>query len=78
MSQSSFQEISASDFFYRNRDIAGFTNPSRSIFAAIRELVENLYKHLFTEVLNIKLDKFPILPYKESMDRYGCRQYILA
>ncbi|MBK5134057.1 ATP-binding protein, partial [Candidatus Bathyarchaeota archaeon] len=41
MSQSSFQEISASDFFYRNRDIAGFTNPSRAIFAAIRELVEN-------------------------------------
>lgn len=28
-------------FFYRNRDIAGFTNPSRAIFAAVRELVEN-------------------------------------
>jgi DNA topoisomerase-6 subunit B len=28
-------------FFYRNRDIAGFTSPSRAIFAAIRELVEN-------------------------------------
>ena len=41
MTQTSFQEISASDFFYRNRDIAGFTNPSRAIFAAIRELVEN-------------------------------------
>src|SRR4030065_430942 len=36
-----FEEISASDFFYRNRDIAGFTNPYRAIFAAIRELVEN-------------------------------------
>ncbi|RLI16382.1 DNA topoisomerase VI subunit B, partial [Candidatus Bathyarchaeota archaeon] len=36
-----FEEISAADFFYRNRDIAGFTNPSRAIFAAIRELVEN-------------------------------------
>ncbi len=33
--------MSASDFFYRNRDIAGLTNPSRSIFVAIRELVEN-------------------------------------
>ena len=41
MAQATFQEISASDFFYRNRDIAGFTNPSRAIFAAIRELVEN-------------------------------------
>ena len=36
-----FEDISASDFFYRNRDIAGFTNPSRAIFAAMRELVEN-------------------------------------
>jgi DNA topoisomerase-6 subunit B len=41
VAQATFQEISASDFFYRNRDIAGFTNPSRAIFAAIRELVEN-------------------------------------
>jgi DNA topoisomerase-6 subunit B len=37
----SFEEISAADFFYRNRDIAGFTNPSRAIFSSIRELVEN-------------------------------------
>ncbi|MEM0216127.1 MAG: DNA topoisomerase VI subunit B [Candidatus Bathyarchaeia archaeon] len=41
MSEATFEEISASDFFYRNRDIAGFSNPSRAIFAAIRELVEN-------------------------------------
>jgi len=36
-----FREISPSDFFYRNRDIAGFTNPSRAIYSTIRELVEN-------------------------------------
>ena len=41
MAQATFEEISASDFFYRNRDIAGLTNPSRSIFVAIREIVEN-------------------------------------
>ena len=41
MAQATFEEISASDFFYRNRDIAGFTNPSRAIFVAIREIVEN-------------------------------------
>ena len=41
MAQATFEEISASDFFYRNRDLAGFTNPSRAIFAAVRELVEN-------------------------------------
>jgi len=36
-----FEEISPADFFYRNRDIAGFTNPSRAIFSALRELIEN-------------------------------------
>jgi len=36
-----FQEISPADFFYRNRDIAGFTNPARAIYSTIRELVEN-------------------------------------
>jgi DNA topoisomerase-6 subunit B len=36
-----FQEISPADFFYRNREIAGFTNPARAIFTAVRELVEN-------------------------------------
>jgi len=41
VAQATFEEISASDFFYRNRDIAGLTNPSRSIFVAVREVVEN-------------------------------------
>jgi len=41
VAKTTFEEISAADFFYRNRDIAGFTNPSRGIFAAVRELVEN-------------------------------------
>jgi len=41
VAHTTFEEISAADFFYRNRDIAGFTNPSRAIFAAVRELVEN-------------------------------------
>ena len=36
-----FEQISPADFFYRNRDIAGFTNPSRAIFSSVRELVEN-------------------------------------
>lgn len=41
MTTQTFEQISPSDFFYRNRDIAGFTNPSRAIFASIRELIEN-------------------------------------
>lgn len=36
-----FMEMSPADFFYRNRDLAGFNNPSRAIYAALRELVEN-------------------------------------
>ena len=36
-----FQEISPADFFYRNRDLAGFNNPTRALYAAVRELVEN-------------------------------------
>ncbi len=36
-----FSEISPSEFFYRNRDLAGFTNPSRALYMTVRELVEN-------------------------------------
>lgn len=36
-----FEEISPADFFYRNRDIAGFTNPTRAIYSTLRELIEN-------------------------------------
>jgi DNA topoisomerase-6 subunit B len=34
-------ELSVSAWFYRNRAIAGFDNPARSLYVAIRELVEN-------------------------------------
>ena len=36
-----FSQISPSEFFYRNRDLAGFSNPTRSLYAAVREFVEN-------------------------------------
>jgi len=36
-----FSEISPSEFFYRNRDLAGFSSPSRALYSAIRELFEN-------------------------------------
>ncbi|MFQ5940204.1 MAG: DNA topoisomerase VI subunit B [Nitrososphaerales archaeon] len=41
MSQAAFSEISPSEFFYRNRDLAGFSNPSRALYMTVRELVEN-------------------------------------
>ena len=36
-----FTQLSVSDWFYRNRYIAGFSNPARSLYQAVRELVEN-------------------------------------
>lgn len=36
-----YKQISPADFFYRNRDIAGFSNPARAIYSSVRELVEN-------------------------------------
>lgn len=39
--QVTFTEISPSEFFYRNRDLAGFSNPTRALYSATRELVEN-------------------------------------
>ena len=62
MSRVTFEEISAADFFYRNRDIAGFTNPSRAIFAAIRELVENSLDA--AETLKIPPDIYVRLAYE--------------
>jgi DNA topoisomerase-6 subunit B len=41
LTQSEYQSMSPSDFFYRNREIAGFSNPSRAIYTAVRELIEN-------------------------------------
>jgi len=62
VAQTTFEEISASDFFYRNRDIAGFTNPSRAIFAAVRELVENSLDA--AETLKIPPDMYIRLSYE--------------
>ncbi len=37
----------------------------------IRDLIENLVKHLFKETLNIELPDFNVLTYDESMEKYG-------
>ncbi|OYT50264.1 MAG: DNA topoisomerase VI subunit B [Desulfurococcales archaeon ex4484_204] len=36
-----FRELTPSEFFYRNREIAGFSNPTKALYQAIRELIEN-------------------------------------
>jgi DNA topoisomerase-6 subunit B len=41
LSKEEFNQISPSEFFYRNRDLAGFSTPTRSLYTAVREFVEN-------------------------------------
>ncbi|WOV92561.1 MAG: DNA topoisomerase VI subunit B [Candidatus Nitrosoabyssus spongiisocia] len=41
VNKENFNQISPSEFFYRNRDLAGFSNPARSLYTAVREFVEN-------------------------------------
>ncbi|MHA1882967.1 MAG: DNA topoisomerase VI subunit B [Candidatus Thorarchaeota archaeon] len=36
-----FSSISPSEFFYRNRQMAGFGNPTQALYTSVRELVEN-------------------------------------
>ncbi|RLI62545.1 MAG: DNA topoisomerase VI subunit B [Candidatus Thorarchaeota archaeon] len=36
-----FSSISVAEFFYRNRQMAGFGNSAQSVYSAVRELVEN-------------------------------------
>ncbi|ABL78068.1 DNA topoisomerase VI subunit B [Thermofilum pendens] len=36
-----FRGLSPAEFFHRNREIAGFSNPARALYQAVRELVEN-------------------------------------
>ncbi|MEM1541356.1 MAG: DNA topoisomerase VI subunit B [Ignisphaera sp.] len=36
-----FRSISPAEFFYRNKEIAGFANPVRAMYQSVRELVEN-------------------------------------
>uniref|UniRef100_A0A7J2U202 Type 2 DNA topoisomerase 6 subunit B n=1 Tax=Ignisphaera aggregans TaxID=334771 RepID=A0A7J2U202_9CREN len=36
-----FRSISPSEFFYRNKEIAGFANPARALYQSVRELIEN-------------------------------------
>ncbi|MFW9799266.1 MAG: DNA topoisomerase VI subunit B [Candidatus Thorarchaeota archaeon] len=40
-SEEEFRGISPAEFFYRNRQMAGFGNPTQSVYSTVRELVEN-------------------------------------
>ena len=36
-----YSEISVAEFFSKNRELAGFSNPTRALYQTVRELVEN-------------------------------------
>jgi len=36
-----FESLSPSEWFRRNKELAGFANPSRALYQAVRELIEN-------------------------------------
>jgi len=36
-----FSSISPAEFFYRNKQMAGFSNPTQAVYTVVRELVEN-------------------------------------
>ena len=36
-----FESISPAEFFYRNRQMAGFGNTTQAVYSTVRELVEN-------------------------------------
>ncbi|MCD6324283.1 MAG: DNA topoisomerase VI subunit B [Desulfurococcales archaeon] len=36
-----FRALTPSEFFYRNKELAGFSNPARALYQTVRELIEN-------------------------------------
>ena len=41
LSKVEFKQLSPADFFYRNRELAGFDTPVKSLYTAFREIIEN-------------------------------------
>ena len=43
LSKVEFKQLSPADFFYRNRELAGFDTPVKSLYTAFREIIENSF-----------------------------------
>ena len=43
VSKVEFKQLSPADFFYRNRELAGFDSPAKSLYTAFREIIENSF-----------------------------------
>ncbi|MEM1645944.1 MAG: DNA topoisomerase VI subunit B, partial [Ignisphaera sp.] len=62
-----FRSISPAEFFYRNKEIAGFSNPARALYQSVRELVENALDatdgHGILPNIEISIDKHTEKPF---------------
>ena len=62
-----YESISPSEFFFKNKEIAGFQNPTRALYQTVREFVENAFDatdtHLIlpTICISIQALKDPLL-----------------
>jgi DNA topoisomerase-6 subunit B len=43
LSKVEYKQLSPADFFYRNRELAGFDTPAKSLYTAFREIIENSF-----------------------------------
>ncbi len=52
-----FRALTPSEFFYRNKELAGFSNPARALYQTVRELLENALdatdSHLIKPVIKV-------------------------
>lgn len=70
-----YKQISPADFFYRNRDIAGFSNPARAVYSSVRELVENSLDAC--EIARIPPEIYIRMSEKEGV-KSGTGKYVLS
>ena len=78
-----YASISPSEFFFKNREVAGFQNPTRALYQTVRELVENAldatdtHKILPTIRISIKERKDPMIDASQEK-REGARKYVVT
>ncbi|MEA2070183.1 MAG: DNA topoisomerase VI subunit B [Asgard group archaeon] len=66
MSKVQFKQLSPADFFYRNRELAGFDTAAKSLYTSLREIVENSFDG--AEIGGINPDIFITIKQKPSFD----------
>ncbi len=61
MTPEKYASISPSEFFFKNREIAGFQNPTRALYQTVREFVENAFDatdtHLILPTIRISIQE---------------------